>query len=41
MLASVVNMEVTVSPSALECTADVAVAAAATAVIPEKNLKTY
>ena len=27
MLASVVNMEVTVSPSALECTADVAVAA--------------
>ena len=32
MLASVVNMEVTVSPSALECTADIAVAdAAATA----------
>ena len=29
MLASVVNMEVTVSPSALECTADIAVAAAA------------
>ena len=29
MLASVDNMEVTVSPSALECTADVAVATAA------------